>query len=122
MGEIILIIPQDSLRRLQDPLCDPWPQGSSGRYEEGQKAGHGRKEEHCGNSRCDGQGQPDWRQVPGTILFLIFVFMMTRRTSSKSVVSQYGHTKIFFRAGILGLMEEIRDVSKYIFFWKKQLG
>ena len=22
---------------------------------------------------------------------------------------QYGHTKIFFRAGILGLMEEIRD-------------
>ena len=26
-----------------------------------------------------------------------------------SVVSQYGHTKIFFRAGILGLMEEIRD-------------
>ena len=40
---------------------------------------------------------------------MIFVFMMTRRTSSKSVVSQYGHTKIFFRAGILGLMEEIRD-------------
>ena len=48
--------------------------------------------------------------------------MMTRRTSSKSVVSQYGHTKIFFRAGILGLMEEIRDVSKYIFFFGKTIG
>jgi len=22
---------------------------------------------------------------------------------------QYGHTKVFFRAGVLGLMEEIRD-------------
>ena len=32
-----------------------------------------------------------------------------KRNHFKLESLQYGHTKIFFRAGILGLMEEIRD-------------
>ena len=43
------------------------------------------------------------------MIIFFFVILWSEWKSFKSVVFQYGHTKIFFRAGILGLMEEIRD-------------